>query len=355
MSVLINRSDLFYLFIYFLIAWESDKNATFDQTNHLKRLLKKVNESISKEKSGIQIAIDEFSAIERSTVALRKNIVISNKSNVYRNLRFVHLIVSHEGSFSIIDNCSNIIFNPFEQKILCLVFSPMFPGVYQALLCFKFDGFLIGRKLQVLCGNLDILSEVAPSGQYIKANNRRLSEEQIDEIVESDYKPTKQKQNVLPQMALYKISPSTRADISGPGVIFAHIESLLQSIKTSPSSVSEYTQYFTKLLFCEELQAEQDIRQFDMSNVALIKRGTLYELSVPGLAEKRPSVLKGDSVHGIVLDDRRFTYIYKYYLYIIYILINLILCFISPINCYCQQQLLSPLYKFLAVKLIMII
>jgi len=40
-----------------------------------------------------------------------------------------------------------------------------------------------------------------------------------------------------------------------------------------------------------------DIHNFSMFNVSLIEKGDfLIELEVPGLAEKRPSVLKGDCI-----------------------------------------------------------
>lgn len=39
-----------------------------------------------------------------------------------------------------------------------------------------------------------------------------------------------------------------------------------------------------------------DIKTYDLSSVPLIKEGRCYKLHVPGLAESRPSVLKGDRI-----------------------------------------------------------
>ena len=59
---------------------------------------------------------------------------------------------------------------------------------------------------------------------------------------------------------------------------------------------SIYSSFWQNLLWASELQAHEDIRLFDLENVALERRGRLLKLHVSGLAEGRPSVLKGDTV-----------------------------------------------------------
>lgn len=50
-----------------------------------------------------------------------------------------------------------------------------------------------------------------------------------------------------------------------------------------------------RLLWLEERQMQRDIRSFDIDNARLTPCGQGFlSLSVPGLAEKRPSVLRGD-------------------------------------------------------------
>lgn len=50
-----------------------------------------------------------------------------------------------------------------------------------------------------------------------------------------------------------------------------------------------------RLLWLEEWQMQRDIRNFDIDNASLTPCGQGFmTLSVPGLAEKRPSVLRGD-------------------------------------------------------------
>lgn len=58
-----------------------------------------------------------------------------------------------------------------------------------------------------------------------------------------------------------------------------------------------YSAYFSTLLFLEEKQMQKDISKYTMFNASLIQDNQGYlKLKVPGLAEKRPSILYGDSV-----------------------------------------------------------
>lgn len=46
-----------------------------------------------------------------------------------------------------------------------------------------------------------------------------------------------------------------------------------------------------------------DIRKYDLSEAVMAQDGLFLNLDVPGLAEKRPSVLYGDSVYASVSGD----------------------------------------------------
>lgn len=58
-----------------------------------------------------------------------------------------------------------------------------------------------------------------------------------------------------------------------------------------------YRDFWQQLLWMSELQTYEDIKLFDIEKALLKKHGRLLKLSVPGLAEGRPSVLRGDIVH----------------------------------------------------------
>ncbi|KAI8503673.1 hypothetical protein Bbelb_186440 [Branchiostoma belcheri] len=63
-----------------------------------------------------------------------------------------------------------------------------------------------------------------------------------------------------------------------------------------PLTMTDYARRWSCLLHLEELQMEIDIHQFDMINESLQPCGEYLSLTVPGLAEGRPSVLIGDKV-----------------------------------------------------------
>ncbi|CAI5503630.1 unnamed protein product [Closterium sp. Naga37s-1] len=64
-----------------------------------------------------------------------------------------------------------------------------------------------------------------------------------------------------------------------------------------PVTLDTYKKRFELLLHVEELQMEADIRYYDMRGVTVLPSREFYQLTVPGLAEKRPSVLFGDRVY----------------------------------------------------------
>lgn len=90
-----------------------------------------------------------------------------------------------------------------------------------------------------------------------------------------------------------------------------NIEEILSSIiytdKTPPEELpsdlssqlnrKNYYNFFKTLLFVEEQQMHIDIRTYDMEGVAMDRRGRNFTLEVPGLAESRPSVLRGDKIY----------------------------------------------------------
>ena len=83
--------------------------------------------------------------------------------------------------------------------------------------------------------------------------------------------------------------------MSGLGQAIEHAKKLRSSL-----SFKTYKQVHEFLLWVEELQMHVDIRAYNMESVALSVGSSsreLLSLEVPGLAEKRPSILVGDSVY----------------------------------------------------------
>ncbi|THF99592.1 hypothetical protein TEA_023853 [Camellia sinensis var. sinensis] len=74
--------------------------------------------------------------------------------------------------------------------------------------------------------------------------------------------------------------------------------------KDIPTGITEglkkenYCNYFTTLLNMEEIKMEEDMRGYDMECIVFGKKGPFLTLEVPGLAEKRPSLVCGDFIYA---------------------------------------------------------
>lgn len=58
-------------------------------------------------------------------------------------------------------------------------------------------------------------------------------------------------------------------------------------------NMSNYKEKFSTLLWLEEIHAEIELKEYNMSGVTLKRNGGLLVLEVPGLAESRPSLYAG--------------------------------------------------------------
>ncbi|KDN33454.1 hypothetical protein RSAG8_13456, partial [Rhizoctonia solani AG-8 WAC10335] len=61
-------------------------------------------------------------------------------------------------------------------------------------------------------------------------------------------------------------------------------------------TMSTFQRYWSSLVYAEEFQTDMDLQEFDMYDVQLQKTGRTYQLAVPGIAENKPLVLKGDRI-----------------------------------------------------------
>ncbi|XP_073859514.1 RNA helicase Mov10l1 isoform X7 [Macaca fascicularis] len=60
--------------------------------------------------------------------------------------------------------------------------------------------------------------------------------------------------------------------------------------------MSNYKEKFSTLLWLEEIYAEMELKEYNMSGIVLRRNGDLLVLEVPGLAEGRPSLYTGDKL-----------------------------------------------------------
>ncbi|XP_010000545.1 PREDICTED: putative helicase MOV-10 [Chaetura pelagica] len=78
----------------------------------------------------------------------------------------------------------------------------------------------------------------------------------------------------------------------------------MQSQLEAPLQAENYQKKFQLLLHLEEIQMEVDIHRYDMQDVPMVQDRALLVLNVPGVAENRPSVLKGDHLFVHLSSER---------------------------------------------------
>ncbi|XP_021742469.1 probable RNA helicase SDE3 [Chenopodium quinoa] len=123
----------------------------------------------------------------------------------------------------------------------------------------------------------------------------------IDSYVEGVRPARPNYRNFRNRLPNFEIPKDVREVIENKQVPDAIIEGL---------SRKNYVPFFRTLLIMEELRLEHDIKAYDMENVTLRSKGRLFlTLEVLGLAERRPSLVHGDSVFAQLTltdtDDQR--------------------------------------------------
>ena len=157
----------------------------------------------------------------------------------------------------------------------------------------------------VRCGDPDDHAILKPTSQYERKRNMEPHAFQKPVRVEKNQMSPNRQKNFALALKPYRIPPHVQDAIRTKSA-----EDLLTSILydgttppdelpsdlTSLLSLRNYTNFFQTLLWIEEAQMSIDIRNYDMKNVGLERRGRFYSLLIPGLAESRPSVLRGDTI-----------------------------------------------------------
>eukprot|EP00526_Cylindrotheca_closterium_P000406 CAMPEP_0113660700 /NCGR_PEP_ID=MMETSP0017_2-20120614/33041_1 /TAXON_ID=2856 /ORGANISM="Cylindrotheca closterium" /LENGTH=890 /DNA_ID=CAMNT_0000575355 /DNA_START=492 /DNA_END=3164 /DNA_ORIENTATION=- /assembly_acc=CAM_ASM_000147 len=191
-----------------------------------------------------------------------------------------------------------------------LTVKPSKLGVIRAKVTCKFENddastFVIARVITMSCGDKAMNEVLKPTSKYERKKRSYLRYDKKDTVG-----PPKEVKLItglvggsgnegpnpfakLPQYPVpAEIMESIRADQYSQDM-----DGIGWSIAPSHDSIQNYGEYWKHLLYASEFQMQRDIRFYDMEDAPLSKEGRYYVLKVPGLAEGRPSVLRGDLVH----------------------------------------------------------
>jgi helicase MOV-10 len=161
--------------------------------------------------------------------------------------------------------------------------------------------FEIGRFLYFRTEDPDLagvmLGGLGPSVPYTKKLRRRATIDGTKGILAGEkLAATKKVQlnglenDTIEQWVRDGLAALARGEIDHPAAVI-YLERTGESLTRD-----NYEQVFRGLIMAEESQQHIDIKDYDKDNVQLRRSGIYLSLEVPGLAESRPSVLRGDTI-----------------------------------------------------------
>jgi len=239
------------------------------------------------------------------TVLIQNN---SNRIHVLRGGSFVaQKIPSQLSLVSPIDTDVDTIINPSESLTYTFECKAKFIGTSEELFVFNFKDFRIGRVFRIMVDAKDIPQNIFdhPRAFVEQSKDQRLKIFNLDELNEITYIPgirpykppafTKVRNDVFKvpryiwNAVLSTVHNEKKSQIECEMTVSDQIPCLLK-----PLSFETYKERFHVLLYLEEIAQTLDFQQYDMESAILRRCGHYLVLEVPGLAEKRPSLLVGD-------------------------------------------------------------
>jgi hypothetical protein len=188
-----------------------------------------------------------------------------------------------------------------EAWTVTVTVTPRFIGYIKALVVFAFAGrSAVPRAVEATC---DIAAEqgqpgVAPAERpYLRPERRRVAETAPGNVVPAPPPdgPGGSGRLLVP-MGRHAVPRDMRKAAAAD-----KLEALAQMLsRAGPAkSAAEYARRLQQLLWVEELQLEVDVQGYDMNGVEMHETsGRRLLLVVPGLAENRPCVMRGDTLRA---------------------------------------------------------
>ncbi|QRW00523.1 RNA helicase [Ceratobasidium sp. AG-Ba] len=158
--------------------------------------------------------------------------------------------------------------------------------------------FTITRPLRAAVGNAADLELLQPSAPYVRPA-RRPRRDREENLVDG-IKPPGQQIDWVVSLPRAIIPDALRGILESRANVSAKTERVGQLPGMHGGLASTggagYGRFWETLLHVEEYQAQVDLERYDQEDQALQRFNSYFYLKVPGLAEKRPSVLVGDSI-----------------------------------------------------------
>ncbi|KAI1789429.1 P-loop containing nucleoside triphosphate hydrolase protein [Ganoderma leucocontextum] len=171
-------------------------------------------------------------------------------------------------------------------------------GRFEAQLAITFHGtsqkpFVMIRRLRIVVGDAADHEALKPVTPYVR--NRRVPWRKDLPTVSGERPPSLVAAQYIKKLPNARI-PAKLAEALRSGTPEEIETRIWQNYFSGPLRLTTHATFFANLLWIEEDRMVEDLRRYDMAGVSFAKDGRLYSLQVPGLAEKRPSVMIGDVI-----------------------------------------------------------
>ncbi|XP_018580188.1 putative helicase mov-10-B.1 [Anoplophora glabripennis] len=248
------------------------------------------------------------------------------------NLEFLCAVVNKRKNSNVILT-SAILLHPYKlwsltdlQNNLGDSFVELEPGAppYKVLVKFATERPVVGSykipvsfNFQTVGGNVDTFTiaralivsveDIPPAEEEAAAKSPFTNNDWLEPI--EIIPPTQNQRNICMYPIPLDMYPFLKMGLRDFGGLTQEMQNHLRHIRAQldPShvTVGNYRMFWHIVLWLEEVAQVLMLKRYNMENVTMAVNGELLELEVPGLAEKRPSVIAGDMIEVRVHEDHR--------------------------------------------------
>ncbi|KAK7046911.1 Rna helicase [Favolaschia claudopus] len=153
--------------------------------------------------------------------------------------------------------------------------------------------FMIARVVRVIVGNRRDHENFRPSAPF--KPRKRAARQPETNVVEGVLPPSLKAVPYVAPLPKATIPPYL-VPVLSTGSTTSIIDNLRRLYLPPVVDSNTYARHYKFLLWIEEFRMERDLEHYDIPNAKLTVHNFYHLLDVPGLAEKRPSVLVGDRI-----------------------------------------------------------
>ncbi|XP_054033811.1 RNA helicase Mov10l1 [Dryobates pubescens] len=189
-----------------------------------------------------------------------------------------------------VDITGEIVVPPGGKIPIVIICTAVNPGYSKELLLLGFPDVTVGHCIEATVTNEEELL-IAPVEPFSLRSPKNTSEPQPKKttVIAPKYKRTSRK---LPSFLPYYTIPDELRKCVEQRLDILTFQPLL----AEHLNLENYKPKFSTLLWLEEIHAEMEIKDFNMSGVTLKRNGNFLVLEVPGVEEGRPRLVTGDKV-----------------------------------------------------------